>query len=62
MRPGRCGNDPRSQLGDSDRTVVDAFRRYLELAHRRDNGGELTEAEATLVADMERTPTEGASE
>jgi len=45
VRPGGCGNDPRAELGAGDQDAVDDFRRYLELAHRRDHDGELTAAE-----------------
>lgn len=51
-----CGNDPRAQLTAEDRAAIADFRRYLELTHRRDAGGELTDDEQTFVTDYEKPP------
>jgi hypothetical protein len=56
VRPGGCGNDPRAQLTGGDQAAVADFRRYLELAHRRDDGGELTADEAEWLAAYEHPP------
>lgn len=56
MRPGGCGNDPRAQPTDGDRAAVAAFGRYLELARRRDDGGELTDDEQTFLTEYEKPP------
>ncbi len=53
MRPGGCGHDPRVELTDGDRTAVAAFRRYLEVAHKRDHGEELTTDEQEFVTAYE---------
>ncbi len=54
MRPGGCGNDPHAQLTDGDRAAIADFRRYLELAHRRDTGGPLTDAEQAWLTAHEQ--------
>lgn len=56
MRPGGCGNDPRTQPTPGDQAAIDDFRRYLELAHRRDAGGELTDDEQTFLTAYEKPP------
>jgi hypothetical protein len=56
VRPGGCGNDPAAQLGPGDRAAVDDFRRYLELAHRRDAGDPLTATDREWLAAYEHPP------
>lgn len=54
VRPGRCGNDPRTQLTGTDRSAVADFQRYLVVSHKPD--AERTDEERTFIAEYETPP------